>query len=251
MARIEQEHDGRDVDVLSEAGPGGAGVWTDAEFVQGWIRGDRGDLLELPRRIAAAVVAQERPTATTVIDVGSGPGGFLAAFLDRLPSARGIWLDVSGPMLGEARKRLSRFGHRVEFRLGDMRDLAVIGLPDGVDVVITSRAAHHLDRDQLHEFYSSASRLLAPGGWLVNLDHIGPGVEWDRRLRAVRPQFVPSSHDGPTHHHDYPLASAEDHLAGFASAGIEDAEVVWRAFYTCLFMGRVAPGGETSEEEVR
>jgi hypothetical protein len=30
----------------------------------------------------------------------------------------------------------------------------------------------------------------------------------------------------------------------YAAAGIGDVEVVWRAFYTCLFMGRTAPAGD-------
>jgi len=33
-------------------------------------------------------------------------------------------------------------------------------------------------------------------------------------------------------------ASVQDHLDAFAAAGITDVEVPWRAFCTCLFMGR-------------
>jgi len=81
---------------------------------------------------------------------------------------------------------------------------------------------------------------LAPGGWLVNLDHIGPagpGDTWDKRLRTARKQFGAQS-NGPKHHHNYPLTSVDDHLRALAAAGFTDVEVAWRAFFTCLFMAR-------------
>ena len=113
------------------------------------------------------------------------------------------------------------------------------GFPSA-DVITTSRAVHHLDRAGLFGFYQQAASLLNPGGWLINLDHIGPagpGDVWDKRLRAARKQFgvVPG---GPQHHHTYPLTSVGDHLQAFAAAGFCDVEVAWRAFFTCLFMGR-------------
>lgn len=221
-------------------------VWLDRGFVEDWVRTDRsGDLLALPRRMAAAIVAADRPNATVIVDVASGPGGFLAAFLEELPAVRGVWSDVSEAMQDEARRRLAPHGDRVELLPGDMRDLRAIGLPHGVDAVLTSRAAHHLDREELHEFYAEAASLLAPGGWLINLDLIGPEDVWDRRLRSVRRQFAPPGNEGPKHHHNYPLPSVQDHLDGFAHAGIRDVEMVWRAFFTCLFMGRV-DGPETA-----
>jgi len=121
-----------------------------------------------------------------------------------------------------------------------MTALGSAGLPSGLDAIVTSRAAHHLDRSELGRFYTQCAELLAPGGWLVNLDHIGPLEVWDRRLRALRPRFVPGGGDGPKHHHNYPLTSVADHLEAYAEAGIDDVEVVWRGFYSCLFMGRKA-----------
>lgn len=222
-------------------------VWQDRGFAESWVRFDgAAGMLELPRRIAAALIAADRPGTAVVVDVASGPGAFLAAMLDELPAASGVWTDASDAMLDEARQRLAPYGDRVRFVPGDMTELANVGLPSPVDVVVTSRAAHHLDRDELAAFYRAAADLLAPGGWLVNLDHIGPTEVWDRRLRSVRPSFVPSAGEGPSHHHNYPLTSVADHLQAYRGAGIDDVEVVWRAFYTCLFMGRVpdrpAPG---------
>ncbi len=213
--------------------------WQDRAFAEGWVASDQFEgLLGLPRRIAAALVSSDRPGSTLVLDVASGPGAFLTAMLEELPAARGIWSDASAAMADEAKKRLSGFAERVEFKEADMTDLPAAGLPSGIDAIVTSRAAHHLDRVELGRFYTQCAELLAPGGWLVNLDHIGPSELWDRRLRAVRPRFVPASAEGPKHHHNYPLTSVSDHIAAYLEAGIDDVEVVWRGFYTCLFMGR-------------
>ncbi len=225
---------------MTQQGREAAAIWREADFARAWARDDRGqDLLGLPRQMAAVIVAGDRPEPGCVVDIASGPGAVLAVFLDRFPSARGIWTDASEAMLGLARERLAPFGDRVEYRIADMTDLAAAGLPAQADVITTSRAAHHLDRDGLFAFYAEAASRLAPGGWLVNLDHVGPGEVWDKRLRAARKEFG-TSPEGPKHHHNYPLTSIADHLDAFAAAGITDADVPWRAFYSCLFMGRKA-----------
>jgi SAM-dependent methyltransferase len=225
---------------VTTQGERAAAPWRDEGFAADWTANDTlGDLLALPRSIAAALVEQDRPGARLVIDIGSGPGTFLATFLDRFPDARGVWSDASEAMLRTARDRLARYGDRVTYLLGDMTGLAAIGLPAGADVVLTSRAAHHLDAPALAAFYAQAAGRLAPGGWLFNLDHTGPSDVWDRRFRAIRPEFAPRRADEPRHHHTYPLTSIADHLRGLAAAGIDDLEIAWKAFFTCLFAGRV------------
>jgi SAM-dependent methyltransferase len=225
---------------MTEQGLRAAEPWQDSAFANSWASADAHvELLAFPRTIASALVAEDRPHTARVLDVASGPGDFLAVFLDQFPAATGIWTDASDAMLTLARQRLGRFGDRVEFRLADMTDLAAAGLPGDIDVVLTSRAAHHLDRAGLFAFYRDAARLLAPGGWLFDLDHIGPATdEWDRRLRSVRSRFQPPVPKASRHHHTYPLCGVGDHLEGLVAAGLADVEVVWRAFVTCLFAAR-------------
>ena len=243
---------------MTVQGEQAAAPWRDESFARAWAAGDSfRDLLEFPRRMAAAIIADDRessggPAPATVVDVAAGPGAVLAVFLEAFPEAKGIWTDASDAMLDLAREYLAPFGDRVAYRVADMTDLSGVGLTEPVDVITTSRAAHHLDREGLAGFYAEAARNLKPGGWLVNLDHIGPASQggppaaagydevWDRRLRAVRKKFAVA--DGPTlkHHHNYPLTSVADHLDAFGAAGITDVEIPWRAFYTCLFLGRKA-----------
>jgi hypothetical protein len=218
-----------------------AAVWSDPRFATAWLgadpQGER-DLLGLPRLIAAHLVGDQTPEPGLIVDLASGAGKFLSVLLDAFPCARGVWQDASATMLERARADLARFGDRVEFRVGDMVEPRAAGVPDGADVVLTSRASHHLDRAELHGFYREAAALLVPGGWLVNLDHIGPEDVWDRRYRSVRKRFNPPKSAAPSHHHNYPLPSADDHLDGYRAAGLADVDIAWKAFYTCLFIGR-------------
>lgn len=219
-----------------------AEVWSDPDFARTWLDADpagRSDLLALPRRMAAALIAHDLPRPRLIVDVASGAGAFLSVLLDAFPEAHGIWTDASPAMLAEARERLGRFGGRVEFLLGDMAELRAAGVPGDADVLSTSRASHHLDRTELHGFYREAAGRLRPGGWLVNLDHVGPDQDvWDRRYRAVRKQFTGPAPASTAHHHRYPLPSVADHLDGYRAAGVTDADVAWKAFFSCLFMGR-------------
>lgn len=223
---------------MTAQGERAAADWKDRDFARSWAQGDSmRNLLDFPRLLAAVIVAGDNPQPACIADIASGPGDMLAAFLGEFPAARGIWTDASEAMLDLARERLAPFGDRVEYHLADMTDITADVVPAGADVITTSRAAHHLDRAGLAGFYTRAAALLAPGGWLVNLDHIGPEDVWDKRLRAARKRLS-AAPDGPKHHHNYPLPSIWDHLDGYAAAGITDVEVAWRAFYTCLFMGR-------------
>lgn len=221
-----------------------AAKWTDASFTRAWLQeDDLGDVLARPRSLAAAVVALDVPAPRTVVDLGSGPGTFLKLFLDRFPAAQGVWSDVSEPMREEAATNLARFGDRVTYRLGNLTDLEGTGIPRGVDVILTSRALHHLDLTRLTAFYRDAAARLAPGGWLVNLDHVGVGEDWQRRLREVRPLLTGRRRERSTRHrHDGPLPRVPDHLRGYAEAGLDDVEVVWRELHTCLFLGRKRAG---------
>lgn len=216
-------------------------IWKDAEFAQRWAATDgMADMIELPRGITVALIAHDRPQTRLVVDLGSGPGAYLEAFLEALPGCSGIWLDASEAMLQQARERLERFGDRVDFRLGDMADLPAAKLPDGVDAVITSRALHHLKGERLAGFYREVAGHLAPGGWLANLDHTGPVDVWDRRFRAIRKAFIGPDNDQGKHPHDFPFSSVREHLDALAGAGLVDTEVAWKAFYTCLFVARKA-----------
>lgn len=215
--------------------------WKDATFAAEWAGQDvLGGLLRVPRRLAAVVVAHTRPEPRLIIDVASGPGAFLEVFLDEFPDARGVWTDGSPAMEEQARANLARFGDRVEYRLVDMTELGEAGLPADADVVLSSRASHHLDPQGLVRFYGQVEQLLAPGGWVANLDHTGRAERWVPIHQAVLRSLVGERPPRPGHVHDHPAPTVTDHLTAIRAAGF-DADVVWSAGRTVLLQG-VAPG---------
>lgn len=213
--------------------------WTDPGFATDWAQHDaQRDLLDLPRRLAVQILAEDRPDAAVVVDIGSGPGDFLAVVLDRLPAAHGIWTDISPEMAEIARRRLAPYGDRVDYHLTGMEDIAA-HLPERIDAVVTSRVVHHLDAAGVRELYRTLAEHLAPGGWLINLDHTTLAPDWERRTRQARKELIPRSREQRAHHHVHPtLPTIDDHLDALRSAGFTDVDVPWRAFVTCLFMAR-------------
>jgi SAM-dependent methyltransferase len=213
-------------------------AWIDDSYVDSWVAADGlAGLLELPWRMASLLVGLDRKP-NLIIDVGSGPGSFLAELLALYPAARGVWVDASPAMLERARGTMAPFAERVSYVVGDMAVLADLALPTGADVITNSRVAHHLSTTELDAFYQAGAQLLAPGGWLVTLDHIRPEPSWDERLRAVLPAFAGPNAGRPTHPHVHPFPTIEDHVAGMSRAGLVDVDVPWRAFYSCLVLGR-------------
>lgn len=211
--------------------------WQDEALAREWAGGDRlQPFLSLPRRMTAEILAVADPPVRRVLDVGSGPGGFLEAVLDRCPQAAGVWTDVSPAMRELAAERLGRFGDRVEYRILDAEQLAAAGPAGSLDAVITSRVTHHLAAGQLAGFYGAAARLAGRGGWIANLDHVRMDGPWAARLARARATLVPPNPS--PHRHDRPRPTLEDHLGSLTAASAADVAVAWRAFSTVLLLAR-------------
>lgn len=217
---------------------GAAAMWSDAGTAREWMAGDDLEtMLALPRRIAMSLAGRDGEVRR-VLDVASGPGAFLEVACDHFAAAEGVWFDVSDVMQEAAEARLARFGDRVRFVRGDMAALAQHDVGTGFDLIVSSRATHHLLPAELHEFYASANRLLRPGGWLANLDHVGVSEVWEARLKASRSEFRPSRASESAHRHDHPRPSLDEHLSGLQAAQLNDHAIAWSAFYTVLVVAR-------------
>ncbi len=211
--------------------------WTDETTALEWARADRlGDLLGLPRRLAVAVAAADLSQLTHVVDVGSGPGDFLAAALARCPEARGTWIDVSPAMERLARVRLAGLASRVEFCVTDLSRLGRVVPGGSADLVVSSRVTHHLGAGELTAFYGQVARILKPGGWVANLDHVTIAEPWGSRLRRARAELLPVNPSA--HRHDHPLPDAEQHADALTAAGFTDLDMPWRAFWSVLVLAR-------------
>jgi trans-aconitate 2-methyltransferase len=100
----------------------------------------------------------------TVLDAGCGSGRVTELLLDRLPRGRVIGLDASAAMVEEARRRLFRFGARVDFLVADLgRPFTLPGAP--ADAILSTATFHWVaDHDAL---FRNLAAVLRPGGRLV------------------------------------------------------------------------------------
>ena len=213
--------------------------WHSGAYVADWVGEDvLADLLELPRRISAALVEDAGLDVGHVVDLGSGHGPYLALFLQTFPDARGTWVDSSEAMAEHARERLAEFGERVRFVLADVERLEDAELGHA-DVVLTSRVLHHFSPESLQRLYRNVHDLLAEDAFLFNLDHVGAPGDWEQRYRRIRQQLIGARKTSlAPHRHDYPLSTTTDHLRWIAEAGFATADVPWRTLYTSLIVAR-------------
>ncbi len=98
-----------------------------------------------------------------VLDAGCGSGRVTERLLERLPHGRAVALDASPAMIAEARRRLARFGDRVEYLVADLGRPLPIAEP--VDAVVSTATFHWVpDHDAL---FRNLAAVLRPGGELV------------------------------------------------------------------------------------
>lgn len=213
--------------------------WESPEYAAQWASEDViAEMLDLPRRISVALVVDSGLDVTHVVDVGSGPGTYLQLFLRAFPNARGTWIDVSDAMLALAQAQLGEFGDRVTSVIGDAEKLREIEV-EPAQVVLSSRAFHHFSPESLQSVYRAAFDIVTPGGFVINLDHVGAPGDWEQAYRRIREQFAGKRKQGlKPHRHDYPLSRAEEHGTWMENAGFGPPDTPWRMFYTALIVAR-------------
>jgi ubiquinone/menaquinone biosynthesis C-methylase UbiE len=117
---------------------------------------------------ARMIAGSSLETAGSVLEFGCGTGRLAEMLLTRhLPAtARYIALDISDTMVALARKRLARFGDRVEVRRtgGEVQLAATSG---SIDRVLSTYVLDLLSGDDSREFIKEAHRVLSGRGLLV------------------------------------------------------------------------------------
>src|SRR5919199_3139015 len=166
------------------------GSWHSGDYVADWVGDDViADMLSLPRKMSAAIVADSALPVQHVVDLGSGHGPYLELFLRRFPNARGTWIDYSEAMEELARESLAELGDRVTFVVADAEKLADVQL-EPADVIVSSRALHHFSPESLQGVYRACFERTSPGGFVFNLDHVGAPGDWEQVYRRIRDQFT-------------------------------------------------------------
>ena len=119
-------------------------------------------------RLVAQVLAGQR-----VLDVGCGTGALTVRAAQRGAHVRGI--DVSAPMLAQARLNVERGGCAERVELVEMGVAELDREPEqGYQVVMSGLCFSELTADERTFVLAQAYRLLAPGGLLLLADEVVP-----------------------------------------------------------------------------
>ncbi len=118
-------------------------------------------------------VAEQAPTAATILDIGAGTGDWLMELRALMPHARYLAADLSPQMLAALRHRWVRQGYAVD----GLRLLHAAGehlpLPDAsCDLVTANLVLHELPPAATRALFAEARRVLTPNGTFLTLDAI-------------------------------------------------------------------------------
>ena len=197
-------------------------------------------------QVAIEVLPFPKTVALQAIDLGIGTGYFTEQFLNHFPNSRVLGIDGAQAMVELAKARLRSLASRVEFVIGDFRNLKQLAPNAGTaDVVFSAYALHHLARSDKKNVLRTVVELLVPGGWFINADLIGANsLELESRLQELRVAGIVERASGSDHRfadsastrrflddlekneRDQPLTLSED-LAVLRSSGLKNVSAFW------------------------
>ncbi len=154
----------------------------------------------------------------TILDAGCGTGRLTEKLLEKLPKGRVIAFDGSPSMLKVAREYLGpRFGDRVTFLEGNLENLSLDKIADG----IFSTATFHWVKDH-SRLFNSLLAALRPGGFLLaQCGGSGNLARWHQRANDLMamPRFQPFFLDWKE---PWNYADAETTARRLREAGFDD-----------------------------
>lgn len=162
-----------------------------------WDRQQEGYIKQREERFAVMfdVLASALGESFTVIDAACGPGSLSRRLLDRFPSARVVAVDADVMLLEMARVSLGPDRERARVVEADLSrpswtervtDAAAVLGGDRPAALVSTTALHWLSPGDLAEFYGAAGEVLAPGGILLNGDHMRFDGRWPTLAVAAR-----------------------------------------------------------------
>ena len=208
-------------------------------------------------QVAIEVFPFPRTAALRAIDLGIGTGYFTEQFLSHFPNSQVLGVDGAQAMVDLAKARLTSLASRVQFVIGDFRNLLQLAPGAGMaDVVFSAYALHHLGGSDKERVLREVVELLVPGGWFINADLIiADSPELESRLQELRIAGIVERAGGSDNRFpdsastrqfladlerkeaDHPLTLAED-LALLRSSGLKNVSAFWLEYRELVSGGR-------------
>jgi SAM-dependent methyltransferase len=173
------------------------------------------------------------------------------------PSANGVFVDFSDPMLDAARESLQNTINstilKADFASPKWIDKVASHKP--FDIVISGFAIHHQPDERKRELYSEIYELLSPGGVFLNLEHVESSTPEVGHLfeeyyvdhlhnyqlksdpDSSREKVADAFRDRPDKDEDK-LAPVETQCRWLREIGFKDVDCFFKLFEIALFGGR-------------
>ena len=130
--------------------------------------------------VMLSILRTRKAPVETFLDLGCGDGILGAAILGEYPSARGVLVDFSEPMLDQARVQLNEYAGQLNFLNFDYGDPAWINRIQAYgtfDAIVSGYSIHHQPDERKQSLYREIFLLLNPGGWFVNIEHVSSAAQ--------------------------------------------------------------------------
>lgn len=192
------------------------------------------------------------------MDLGCGDGILSAAILGEYPSSRGVLVDFSEPMLGQAREQFKEYSDHLTFMNLDYGDPAWVNRIQSqgpFDAVVSGYSIHHQPDARKRPIYEEIFSLLKPGGWFINIEHIAAesqlavdlfnnhiiearyAIEKKTGGRRTKQEIADIFMNRPDKDANI-LLSANTQCAWLREIGFEEVDCYFRVYELAVFGGR-------------
>ena len=194
----------------------------------------------------------------TFVDLGCGDGILGGAILGEYPSARGVLVDFSEPMLEQAREHLKEYAGQLAFENLDYGEPAWVNRVQSYgpfDAIVSGYSIHHQPDARKRQIYGEIFSLLRPCGWFVNIEHVSSAAQLNIDLfenHYVAARYAIEQREGGTRpfeqlaeeYQNRPdkaaniLASTELQCDWLREIGYEEVDCYFRIYELAVFGGR-------------
>jgi SAM-dependent methyltransferase len=233
--------------------------WQTKELATAFLKGVRGAIpgADLHSAVVGKIVQLWCHAPSAILDLGCGDGILGRFLLDIFPSARGVFVDFSEPMLDAARKNLADTPQAsvLNADFAQPQWVGAVASYQPFDVVISGFAIHHQPDERKRKLYSEIYALLSPSGIFLNLEHVAsrtPAVQhlFDEFFvdhlhvfhvksdpSASREAIADTYYRRPDKKENI-LAPIEEQCRWLREIGFHDVDCFFKVFELALFGGR-------------
>jgi ubiquinone/menaquinone biosynthesis C-methylase UbiE len=192
------------------------------------------------------------------MDLGCGDGILGATILGEYPSARGVFVDFSEPMLDQAGEQLKEYAGQLVFEnvdYGDANWLSSVQSRAPFDAIVSGYSIHHQPDARKRQIYEEIFSLLKPNGWFINIEHVSSAAQLNIDLfenHYVMARYGMEQRDGGTRtieqiaeeYKNRPdkaaniLAPTELQCDWLREIGYEEVDCYFRIYELAVFGGR-------------